>query len=161
MLFFPAQSTKTVHAQRQTCEWRPVNRRGKWHVHLNIFMHRQSGWENRQALYQCVNNHTKKRIRSAGEPMNQTAKDHVTWSQLSTTTAFIADPHLGVTCWHIPPCQRQAQGSWKAPHTPFERSWTPLTPSRTVGRGTCERGGGAISMKAIMMSSLLRVKVLL
>lgn len=43
-------------------------------------------------------------------------------------------------------CPRLAEGSWKAPHTPFKRSWTPLlTPitDRWGGRGG-GRGGRAI-----------------
>lgn len=55
-------------------------------------------------------------------------------------------------------CPRLEEGSWKAPHTPFKRSWTPLLTPITDRWGG--RGGGAelSTRKAIMMSSLLRVK---
>lgn len=41
----------------------------------------------------------------------------------------------------LPECQRQAEGSWKAPHTPFKRSWTPLAPMSDRGEG---RGGEGV-----------------
>lgn len=135
-----AQSTETV---------RPVNRWEKWHVHINIFMQTQSGWENTHTLYDRVNNHPKKvRLglqRGANESNSKRSCDidpsylQALFSMQRIISVSPADTSLP---WVY---QRQAEGSWKAPHTPFKRSWTPLTPMSDRGEGEMRAEGAALS----------------
>lgn len=122
---------------------------GKWHVHINIFMQTQSGWENTHTLYDRVNNHPKKvRLglqRGANESNSKRSCDidpsylQALFSMQRIISVSPADTSLP---WVY---QRQAEGSWKAPHTPFKRSWTPLTPMSDRGEGEMRAEGAALS----------------